>query len=110
MAASIEERVPEVIRNLLSSPFTVPVQIPRSPGFYAWWRRRDNLADTSPPIPYQERSPTSSEWSPVYVGISPSTPSSTRDVAARIATNHVGGNVGNSTFRLTLAALLMERL
>lgn len=31
-------------------------------------------------------------------------------MASRIAKNHAGGNVGSSTFRQTLASLLMDKL
>jgi hypothetical protein len=110
MPESFEERVSAVLRDLLSVPAQGAVQVPRGPGFYAWWCRRDHLADTVSPIPFEERPPTASEWSLIYVGISPSRENSTRDVAARITRNHIGGDVGSSTFRLTLAALLVKRL
>jgi hypothetical protein len=53
---------------------------------------------------------TPPSWSLLYVGISPSRAGSSRTVAARFAKDHVGGNIGGSTFRQSLAALLMSHL
>ena len=45
----------------------------------------------------------------LYVGIAPRRPSSRQTLRTRIVGNHLRGNVGASTFRLSLAALLWER-
>ncbi|NJC05757.1 hypothetical protein GGQ97_001550 [Sphingomonas kaistensis] len=99
-----------VLEQLLQTPQTTTHAIPRGPGFYAWWCQKQHLEDTSVPLPYEQRPPTPAEWSLLYVGISPSGPASTLDVSSRVARNHVGGNIGSSTFRQTLAVLLVAKL
>ena len=83
---------------------------PSASGFYAWWCRRERLGDSAPVIPLEERPPVDANWSLLYVGISPSRATSTRDVGSRFTRDHVGGNIGGSTFRQSLASLLMTRL
>jgi hypothetical protein len=83
-----------------------PSVVPPSPGFYAWWCRREHLADASPAFPYEPRPPVPEDWSLLYVGISPSSATSTRHLAARLMRNHATGNIGSSTFRLSIASFL----
>ncbi|MGF1617975.1 MAG: GIY-YIG nuclease family protein [Acidimicrobiia bacterium] len=45
-----------------------------------------------------------------YVGIAPRDEKSSATLKSRIDKNHLGGNTGSSTFRFTLAALLMDPL
>jgi hypothetical protein len=45
----------------------------------------------------------------LYVGIAPVRVTSCASVRSRICGQHLGGNVGSSTFRLSLASLLWER-
>jgi hypothetical protein len=77
--------------------------VPSEPGFYAWWTR-DPTALGAPAQPH----PRESAWSLLYVGISPARESSSQDLRGRVLNNHLRGNTGSSTFRLTLAALLRE--
>lgn len=102
----------EVVTQLLRGEVRSPslAQPPKMPGFYAWWCRRAQLGTASPAIPYEARSPISSDWSLLYVGISPDKPSSNRNIAIRFSKDHSGGNIGGSTFRKSLAALMMGGL
>jgi hypothetical protein len=91
----------------------VEAVVPEAPGFYAWWARPERLADSQPPIPAVYPSEASDDWALLYVGIAPKRPSragADRTIAARISKDHRGGNIGGSTFRQSLAALLRERL
>lgn len=102
----------EIITRLLADEVLSPSQVqpPSSPGFYAWWCRRDRLEDANPQIPLEERPPVPSGWSLLYVGISPSRPNSRRNIALRLAKDHTRGRIGSSTFRQSVAALLMGHL
>lgn len=102
----------DVVRELTAAAVRPPSQArpPATAGFYAWWCRADRLADAQPSFPLEQRPPVDPAWSLLYVGISPSSPSSTRNVATRFAKDHVGGNIGGSTFRQSLAAMLLESL
>jgi len=102
----------EIVTRLLARRVLSPSQAqpPSLPGFYAWWCRSDRLKDADLPIPLEERPPVQSGWSLLYVGISPNNPNSRRNIAVRLAKDHTGGRIGSSTFRQSLAALLMERL
>jgi hypothetical protein len=44
----------------------------------------------------------------LYIGIAPSRVTSRATLRSRLLRQHIGGNVGSSTFRLGLAALLWE--
>jgi hypothetical protein len=46
----------------------------------------------------------------LYVGIAPNGPRSSRTVADRVKTDHRGGSIGGSTFRQSIAALLLDHL
>jgi len=50
------------------------------------------------------------ELSLLYVGISPVREASRRTIRSRVIGNHLNGNVGSSTFRFILAALLIDAL
>lgn len=76
---------------------------PAQPGFYAWWVRDGALPD----LP-REPHPTVAELSLLYVGISPARESSSQHLRGRVLGNHLAGNTGSSTFRLTLASMLCE--
>lgn len=88
---------PEVLRS--------PELLPAAPGFYGWWSHRGALAPV-PDIPH----PLDVEISLLYVGISPARETSRQTVRARVLGNHLNGNVGSSTFRFALAALLLDPL
>jgi hypothetical protein len=77
--------------------------VPAQPGFYAWWARDGAM----PSVP-REPHPTAAEFSLLYVGIAPARESSSQLLRGRVVGNHLGGNTGSSTFRLTLASLLCE--
>ena len=106
---------PSVISQLLSGNVAAPARAnpPSKPGYYAWWCRRTALVDATPSIPYEGRAPISTEWSLLYVGISPVSPSSAasgRTIATRIDKDHRNGNIGGSTFRQSVASLLIQKL
>jgi hypothetical protein len=101
-----------VARALLAAPVD-PVNAERPPseggvpaerGFYAWWVRDGAI----PEVPSQPH-PKVAQLSLLYVGISPARESSSHLLRGRIVGNHLNGNTGSSTFRLTLAALLCKR-
>lgn len=102
----------DVVAELLAGSVRAPSQArpPSAAGFYAWWCRADRLGDADPAIPLEERPPVAGPWSLLYVGISPNSASSSRNIASRFAKDHVGGNIGGSTFRQSLAALLLDNL
>lgn len=91
----------------------VEAVVAEAPGFYAWWARPERLVDATPPIPIVHPPGTADDWALLYVGIAPKRPSKTgvdRTIAARIAKDHRGGNIGGSTFRQSLAALVREHV
>lgn len=77
--------------------------VPPEPGLYAWWGTRDAL----PQVPPQYVADADA-WL-LYVGIAPSRPGSRQTLRGRICGNHLRGNVGSSTLRLSLAALLWQQ-
>jgi len=74
------------------------------PGFYAWWLVPGSL----PAVPSQPHPRDGTRLDLLYVGIAPNTPTSRQTVRSRVLNNHLGGNTGSSTFRYSLAALLMD--
>jgi hypothetical protein len=89
--------VPDVLES--------PQLLPAAPGFYGWWSRRGALASV-PYIPH----PLHDDVCLLYVGISPARETSRQTVRSRVIGNHLNGNVGSSTFRFVLAALLIDAL
>src|SRR5205823_2724272 len=79
--------------------------LPAAPGFYCWWSRRNAIAGL-PHVPH----PLDGGLSLLYVGISPARDSSRQTLRSRVLGNHLNGNVGSSTFRFVLAALLIDEL
>jgi hypothetical protein len=79
--------------------------LPAEPGFYAWWAPRNALPRV-PTVP----NPIKEYLTLLYVGISPARPSSRGTIRSRVKGNHLRGNVGSSTFRFILAALLVDEL
>ncbi|MEX1262792.1 MAG: GIY-YIG nuclease family protein [Actinomycetota bacterium] len=79
--------------------------LPASPGFYAWWARM-NAIEGVPLSPH----PNHQQSGLLYVGIAPARATSSQTLRTRVVGNHLSGNLGSSTFRLTLAALLRETL
>jgi hypothetical protein len=82
-----------------------PELLPAGAGFYAWWTRRGTLTAV-PHIPH----PLESGLGLLYVGISPARETSRQTLRSRVIGNHLNGNVGSSTFRFVLAALLIDAL
>ena len=94
-----------VVSALSSSPVLLPEavpELPAAPGFYAWWIRPDAF----PEVPLTAAG--EGGFSLLYVGIAPVRASSGQSIRSRVVGNHIGGNTGSSTFRLSLAALLFE--
>jgi hypothetical protein len=89
--------VPDVLES--------PQLLPAAPGFYGWWSRRSALASV-PYIPH----PLHDDVCLLYLGISPARETSRQTVRSRVIGNHLNGNVGSSTFRFVLAALLIDAL
>lgn len=79
-----------------------PSGIPPEPGFYAWWCRPGALKDV--PITPHQTEPLGL----LYVGIAPRDTASSARLRSRLCQQHIGGNIGSSTFRFGLAALLWE--
>lgn len=80
-------------------------EIPVAPGIYSWWVLNDALPDV-PLAPHSDRR----DVGLLYVGIAPSREGSSRTIQSRILRNHLGGNTNNSTFRFSLASLLVDSL
>lgn len=102
--------IDEVIGQLISTPkslneATSPSGLPSEPGLYAWW----TLLGSIPNVPRCPH-PTNPALGLFYVGISPSSAKSSQNLRKRVAGNHIRGNTGGSTFRLTLASLLFETM
>ncbi len=77
--------------------------LPDSPGFYAWWHVPGSL----PAVPSHPH-PDGIKLDLLYVGIAPNSATSKQTIRSRVVGNHLGGNTGSSTFRYSLAALLMD--
>jgi hypothetical protein len=75
---------------------------PASHGTYAWWVA-PNAMPAVPSTPHP-RLPLGL----LYVGIAPKGPTSRSTLRSRLLKQHIGGNIGSSTFRLGLASLLWE--
>ena len=79
--------------------------IPAEPGFYTWWMMTDDGLPNVPPAPH----PSDRDLSLLYLGIAPARVSSNANLRSRVIGQHLGGNLGSSTFRRSLAALLWEQ-
>lgn len=79
--------------------------LPPEAGFYAWWTKRESI----PGVPTNPH-PSTPSLDLFYVGIAPVGPTSSSNLRSRVIGNHMSGNTGSSTFRLTLAALLLDAL
>jgi hypothetical protein len=103
----------QIIAALTETPEPLPAAVrsegagglPSTSGFYAWWVNAGSL----PSVP-AVRHPSDPEWLLLYVGIGPARASSRQTLRSRVIGNHVRGNVGSSTLRLSLASLLGEQL
>lgn len=112
MVGTARMHATDIAALLLASDAKPPSQAapPSAHGFYAWWCRDECLDRADPPIPREPRPPVSPTWSLLYVGISPNGPTSARNVAIRFAKDHTGGTIGGSTFRQSIASLLLASL
>ena len=101
---SSERIVKELCSGLASSvpEARQPGAIPRKPGFYAWWCTPDALPSVPATADLREA------LGLLYIGIAPRDASSSAELSSRLLGQHIGGNIGSSTFRLGLAALLWE--
>jgi hypothetical protein len=76
--------------------------MPHEPGIYAWWAVNGVLPHVpAPPHPTEA-------LGLLYVGISPERSTSSARLDSRLLRQHLNGNIGSSTFRFALAALLFE--
>ncbi|MEJ7785477.1 MAG: GIY-YIG nuclease family protein [Solirubrobacteraceae bacterium] len=93
------------VAELIQEPIPVEdaaAELPEQSGLYVWY------ADYAL-IEHKPRLPREDHWHLLYVGIAPARPTSKATLHSRIVRQHLGGNVGSSTFRLSLAALLWEK-
>jgi len=74
-------------------------------GFYGWWSHRGAIGSV-PHVPH----PLDDDLTLLYVGISPARETSRQTIRSRVIGNHLNGNIGSSTFRFILAALLIDAL
>jgi hypothetical protein len=99
----------DLLRQLIDQPLTLgearrsPREggIPAEPGIYSWWT---TTREALPGVPAQLGEGRSGFL--LYVGISPRNASSAQGLRSRVCSNHMAGNIGGSTFRLSLASLL----
>lgn len=80
-----------------------PDELPAEPGLYSWWAIRGSI----PAVPHYPH-PALPDLDLYYLGIAPSGVRSAATIRSRVIGNHIRGNTGASTLRLTLAALLFE--
>jgi GIY-YIG catalytic domain len=96
----------QIIASLSASPLRsvdeARMEAPEAPGFYSWWCKPEAVPGKMP-APAHPTEP----YRLLYVGIAPN--------AARLGSNllkrlrpHTAANIGSSTFRLGLTALLYE--
>jgi hypothetical protein len=76
--------------------------LPEGPGLYAWWVSPGAIPGVAGPVHPRE------PFELLYVGIAPKDAKSTAMLRSRVRGQHLGGNIGSSTFRQSLAALLLE--
>lgn len=96
------------VSALLQKPVSVDVarrSLPDVAGIYAWWTDSESIPGV-PECPH----PDNAALQLIYVGRAPQRSSSSATLKSRVVGNHLGGNTGSSTFRFTLASLLMESL
>ncbi len=88
------------------------VSCPGEPGFHAWWVRLDRLADATPAIPSVEPPSAGNLVAPLrrHRAEAQSPTGVDRTIAARISKDHRGGNIGGSTVRQSLAAVMRDSL
>jgi hypothetical protein len=106
MSASVVERLEATPVTVLSATSSeAEGGVPAKPGLYAWWVQHGSLAG----VPDRQH-PSDPTLDLLYVGISPRDADSHQNLRLRLLGNHIGGNVGSSTFRYVLASLLVSTL
>jgi hypothetical protein len=101
--------VREIVGELQQAPvFSVadakrPTGIPTESGCYAWWCTPGAVPDVPTTLHPSEA------LGLLYVGIAPRDAESCARLRSRLCQQHIGGNIGASTFRFGLAALLWEQ-
>lgn len=102
-----------IVAALRGMEFYAPGKLapPEGGGVYAWWVRCERLGDARPKIPIVPH-PTVAGWSLLYVGIVPRKGEleTRRSFKSRVGKDHRSGSIGNSTFRQSLASLLISHL
>jgi hypothetical protein len=105
-AAKADELVERLRRNLhtINDTHRKPTDggAPEEHGIYAWWMAPGAIPDLNGPAHAAEKLEL------LYVGIAPKDAQSKATLRSRIRGQHLGGNIGSSTFRQSLAALLSE--
>jgi hypothetical protein len=97
----------QVVDELLAVPMrTVDEarsEAPTAPGFYAWWCERAAVPSevSAPPHPAEP-------YRLLYIGVAPNAADSASNLRKRLR-QHTSANIGSSTFRFSLTALLWER-
>ena len=104
-ATAVTEALEQRPMMLQATILPPPQGVPAVGGFYAWWITRGVLADLS-----ERPHSTDESLLLLYVGISPARASSHQTLRSRLIGNHINGNIGSSTFRFSLAAVLREDL
>jgi hypothetical protein len=78
--------------------------IDKCPGFYAWWIAPGSI----PGVPHHPHPSPDIHLGLLYVGIAPKFATSKQTLRSRVLKNHLSGNTGSSTFRFSLASLLLD--
>ena len=101
----------EAIATALQVHILAPDEfVPPGPaGIYAWWVREGHLEEATPRVPKVRPENTAPPWSLLYVGIGPKR-AGPRTLGERLRKDHGGSSIGSSTFRQSLAALLIDHL
>lgn len=96
----------QIIGRLSASPLhsvdQARTEAPETSGFYAWWCKRGAVPGKMPAPPH-----STEPYRLLYVGIAPNAAGSSSNLLKRLR-QHTAANIGSSTFRLGLAALLLK--
>ncbi len=106
MASGVNTKA--AIATLTGQTFALDVakaQLPKAGGLYAWWI----VGGALPNVPTSKH-PIESNVALLYVGIAPSGDKSKATLRSRVVGTHMNGNIAASTFRRTLASLLIKAL
>src|SRR5687768_16739271 len=101
---SVEELIGRLVGKAISIEQARSARgLPAQPGIYAWWTRSGSIPRV-PRCPH----PQDDLLDLFYIGIAPKDERSSATLRSRVGGNHIEGNVGSSTFRLTLASVLFQ--